>query len=87
VPVDGPVKAAGRVTPGRLPATTVARTVYRGPYEGLGSAWGQFMAWIAAQGHTPAQDLWEVYAAGPESGPDPAAWRTELNRPLARAST
>jgi hypothetical protein len=24
-------------------------------------------------------------AAGPESSPDPAAWRTELNRPLARA--
>ncbi len=27
-------------------------------------------------------DLWECYAAGPESGPDPAKWRTELNRPL-----
>ena len=23
-----------------------------------------------------------VAAAGPESGPDPATWRTELNRPL-----
>jgi len=30
------------------------------------------------------QDLWEVYVAGPESGPDPATWRTELNRPLSR---
>jgi effector-binding domain-containing protein len=60
----------------------VARTVYRGPYEGLGTAWGEFNAWIAANGHTPAPDLWECYVAGPESSPDPATWRTELNRPL-----
>ena len=39
---------------------------------------------VAAGGHTPAPDLWECYVAGPESGPDPAAWRTELNRPLLR---
>ena len=30
------------------------------------------MAWIDAEGHTPAPDLWEIYVAGPESGPDPA---------------
>ena len=34
-------------------------------------------------GHRPAEDLWERYVKGPESGPDPAAYRTELNRPLA----
>ena len=37
-----------------------------------------------AQGHMPGQDLWERHVAGPESNPDPATWRTELNRPLAR---
>jgi effector-binding domain-containing protein len=82
VPVASPVVAMGRVQPGRLPATTVARTIYRGPYEGLGPAWGEFGAWIAANGHKPAANLWECYAAGPESSPDPANWRTELNRPL-----
>ena len=82
VPVTAPVSAAGRVKPGQLPAATVARTLYRGPYEELGSAWGEFCAWIAAEGHTPAPDLWECYVVGPESSPDPAAWRTELNRPL-----
>ena len=82
VPVTTPVAAAGRVKPGQLPATKVARTVYRGPYEGLGAAWGEFDAWIAAQGLKPGPDLWECYVAGPESGPDPATWRTELNRPL-----
>ena len=82
VPVTAPVSAVGRVKPGQLPAATVARTVYRGPYEGLGDAWGEFDSWIAASGHTPGPDLWECYLAGPESNPDPASFRTELNRPL-----
>jgi effector-binding domain-containing protein len=82
VPVTVPVRAAGRVKPSQLPAATVARTIYHGGYEGLAAAWGEFDAWIEANGHTRAPDLWECYVAGPESGPDPAQWRTELNRPL-----
>jgi effector-binding domain-containing protein len=87
VPVSAPVSATGRVRPGELRAATVARTVYHGPYEGLGAAWGEFDAWIAAEGHTPDVDLWECYVTGPESSPDPAAWRTELNRPLIRPAS
>jgi effector-binding domain-containing protein len=84
VPVTAPISATGRVESGQLPAAAVARTVYHGPYEGLGPAWGEFDAWVAANGHTPAPDLWECYVSGPESNPDPATWRTELNRPLLR---
>jgi effector-binding domain-containing protein len=84
VPVATPIAGAGRVEPGELPATTVARTVYHGGYEGLGDGWGELMAWIEAEGLTPAPDLWECYVTGPESGPDPATWITELNRPLVR---
>ncbi|MGH7646219.1 MAG: GyrI-like domain-containing protein [Gemmatimonadales bacterium] len=84
VPVTGPISAAGRVKAGQLPPATVARTVYRGPYEGLGAAWAEFDGWITAEGHMPAPDLWECYVAGPESNADPATWRTELNRPLSR---
>ncbi|HEU4365434.1 MAG TPA: AraC family transcriptional regulator, partial [Candidatus Krumholzibacteria bacterium] len=69
---------------GELPAAKVVRTVYHGDYEGLGNAWGEFEKLIAAEGHKTAADLWECYVAGPETGPDPAKWRTELNRPLAR---
>jgi len=86
VPVPTPIAAAGRVKPAQLPATIVARSVYHGGYEGLASAWGKLNAWIAAEGHTPGPDLWESYVAGPESSPDPAAWRTELNRPLTRTA-
>ena len=82
VPVAAAVRPAGRVVPAKLPATRVARANYRGPYEGLGAAWGEFTHWIEAQGLRQAEDLWESYAAGPESSPDPAQWRTELTRPL-----
>lgn len=82
VKVAGPVKAVGRVKSGQLPAVKVARTVYRGPYEGLPSAWGEFNSWIKANGHQQAEDLWELYAIGPQSTPDSANFQTELNRPL-----
>jgi len=82
IKVAAPVTAAGRVQPGALPAVRAARTVYSGGYEGLPGAWGAFMAWIKENGHAPAEDLWEVYAVGPQSSSNPADWRTELVRPL-----
>jgi effector-binding domain-containing protein len=82
VPVATPIAPVRRVQAGELASRKVARTVYRGRYEGLPGAWGEFEKWVAANGHEAAADLWEVYAVGPESGPDSSAWRTELNRPL-----
>lgn len=81
-PVSAPVRPTGRVRPGRIPSVRVARTIYRGPYEGLFQAWKEVNAWVDASGHKGASQLWERYLAGPESGPDPSRWRTELNRPL-----
>ena len=51
-PVASAVVALGRVKAGELAARTVARTRYRGPYEGLGEAWCQFRAWVKENGHT-----------------------------------
>ena len=82
VPVNVAVTASGRVVPSQLPASRVARSVYQGPYEGLGAAWGEFGNWISGNGHTPAPSLWECYLEGPESGNDATQWRTQLNRPL-----
>jgi effector-binding domain-containing protein len=82
VPVSGPVTPAGRVEQGSLPAARVARTVLHGNYDGLPGGWGEFLEWIAVEGHQTAPELWEVYVKGPESDPNPAAWRTELNKPL-----
>jgi effector-binding domain-containing protein len=83
VPVKKPVTATGRVKPATLAARKVVRTVYHGGYEGLGEAWGELLDWIKKEGHETADDLWEVYAAGPETGKDQSTWRTELNKPLA----
>ena len=93
IPVPVPVAAAGRVRAGELPTTRVARTIYRGPYEGLHEAWREFGERaerelgdrLQAEGLRPGSTLWERYVAGPESSPDPTDWRTELNRPLVRA--
>ena len=82
VPVASSVTPAGRVKPSIWPAMKVARTIYSGPYEGLAEAWGEFDHWIVAQGHTPSEDLWERYLAGPGSSPDSVNFRTELSRPL-----
>jgi uncharacterized protein YndB with AHSA1/START domain/effector-binding domain-containing protein len=83
-PVAAPIAAADRVRPAQWPAGTAAQALHHGSYEGLGASWGNLDHWIAAEGHTPAPDLWESYAVDPESSADPAAWRTELTRPLIR---
>jgi len=82
VPVAQVVAPAGRVAAGVLPAARVVRATYAGGYEGLGAAWGELLAWVEANGLRSRDDLWECYLRGPESGSDPALWRTELNRPL-----
>lgn len=81
-PVNRPIAPAGRVKMSKLPAAKVVRTIYQGGYEGLGAAWGEFCAWIEAEGLNAQDSLWECYLSGPELSPDPDTWRTELNRPL-----
>ncbi len=83
IPVARPIAPAGDVLPRAWPAMRAAHATLRGGYEGLAAGWGALDTWIAGQGLAPCADLFEVYAVGPEAGPDPAAWRTELVRPLA----
>ena len=82
VPVSKEVTPTGRVQPGRLDERKVARTIYRGPYEGLREGWKQFSEWINKQGYKAAEERWECYLKGPEGSADPAEWETELNRPI-----
>ena len=81
-PVGSAVVPRGRVKMSTLPAGMVACKVYRGPYEGLGAAWGQLFAWMESERLSGKGSLWESYVSGPESTPDPQNWRTELNCPL-----
>ena len=61
VPVNSPVAPSGRVKMSKLPAAKIVRTSYRGEYEGLGAAWGEFCAWIEAEGLWVQDRLWECY--------------------------
>ncbi len=87
-PIAAPLREGGRVKAGELPAARVARTIYRGPYEGLHAAWEEFGRWLARDKRVdpaaigPIKTLWERYLVGPETSSDPAEWRTELNLPL-----
>jgi effector-binding domain-containing protein len=82
VPVSDPVTPVERVKQSELPAAKVARTIYTGPYEGLGDAWGEFTDLIEAQGLKCAPNLWECYLTDPTTTPNPADYQTELNHPL-----
>lgn len=82
IPIAGTITPSGRVKAGELPARKVARALYQGPYEEIRTGWGELEKWIKANGHTPADGLWECYIKGPESGPDASQWKTGLNRPL-----
>ena len=81
-PVNTPITPTGRVKMSKIPAGKIVRTIYRGRYEGLASAWGEFCAWIETEGLSVQDSLWECYVAGPESSTDFGKWCTELNRPL-----
>ncbi|MGV3661035.1 MAG: GyrI-like domain-containing protein [Prosthecobacter sp.] len=83
VPTSKEMAPVGRVQPGGLPAASIVRTVYTGPYEGLGQAWGDFQDLVEGEGWTLGPNLWERYLEGPESGRDDSTYRTELNQTVA----
>lgn len=82
MPVASEVKASGRMQPGVWPAMKMVRTIYRGGYEGLPSAWGEFIAWTESNNVKIGEEIWERYLINPNSESDPSKWQTELNRPL-----
>lgn len=78
-PVSQPVKVEGRVINSALPAVTVVRSVYTGPYEGLAQAWPALQNWVRSNGHGETGKFWECYLTNPEEVKDPKNYRTELN--------
>jgi effector-binding domain-containing protein len=68
--------ARGRVVASTLPGGRVARTVHRGPYEGLHAAHRAVLDWCAQHGHALSGVRWEVYG---HHHPDPAQLETEVS--------
>ena len=82
LPVAFPIRPSGRVDPGQLPDSTVARAIHHGPLTHLSDAWADLDRWVASRPHRPATDLWERYITDPTTVTDPSQHQTELNRPL-----
>jgi effector-binding domain-containing protein len=82
-PTSGPVETDDDVVTSHLPGGRVARLVHEGSFDQLGSSWGRLGAWMAAEGLTPGDDMWEVYITEPSPEMDPADLRTELNWTIA----
>lgn len=76
---DEPVEVDGlRVAASVLPAGDVAVTSHLGGFDGLGRAWGDFLAEIGAMGWAPGVPFWETYVSEPSPDMDPADLRTDL---------
>ena len=78
-PVTKAIKPVGRVISGTLPAEKIVRSIYHGPYEGLGSAWGELQSWVRARKLAESGRFWECYLDDPAKVEDPKEYRTELN--------
>ncbi len=65
-----------------LPATTVAWTLHRGPYDEIGPAYRTVTSWVAEHGHDVAGPPREVYLTDPSETPDPADFLTEVQIPI-----
>ncbi len=85
-PVAGAVPADERVQARELPAVEqMACLIHAGGYETVGGTYGQLMAWAEANGYRVAGPVREVYLQGPESGPDPSTYITEIQFPVEKA--
>jgi effector-binding domain-containing protein len=73
------LEPSGRMVAGELPAARIVRTVHHGSYDGLPAAWQAFSERIRDAGILVADEFRERYVVGPEAGPDPSHWRTELS--------
>lgn len=78
-PVSKAIKPIGRVVNGSLPAEKLVRSVYQGPYEGLGNAWGELQGWVRERKLAESGRFWECYLGNPQEVNDPKDYRTELN--------
>jgi effector-binding domain-containing protein len=73
----------GEVGASELPGGRIAVVVHRGPYAGLGDAYGRLHDWIHDQGEEDGPGPWETYIDSPEEVEDVSALRTEIRWPVA----
>jgi effector-binding domain-containing protein len=83
VAADATVEESAGVHRRELPGGPVAYTVHVGPYSTIGAAYAALYAWVEREGHRPLGPAREIYIVGPDQERNPAAYRTELEVPIA----
>lgn len=77
-PVASPFAGSGDVVGEVLPAAHGVEAVHIGSYATLSATYEAMERWMRENGVTPSEEMWEFYETGPESGTDPASWRTRI---------
>jgi len=82
MPVAPGVAGEGPVEATVLPGGSMASTVHKGPYDGLGQAYGALVGWVQEHGHRPAGPMRDIYLTDPDQVP-PEEYLTEVQWPIA----
>lgn len=82
VPVDKVLEPAGRLGSRVLEGGRMVSILHAGPYEEVGKAYEALGAYLKENGLESAGPPREVYIVGPETGRDPAEYRTEVMWPV-----
>ena len=83
LPVATPVNETGRVKNSVLPAASFVEAVYEGPYDGLPSAWQEFVDGIKNKGLDTDEVFFERYSRSNTPDKDPSTYVTTLYKRLA----
>jgi len=75
LPAEGLVAAV-------LPAGRAAVTVHEGAYDTITTTYSELTAWFEKEHLIPGPVMWEEYLVGPDSGAEPAQWRTRIVWPV-----
>jgi effector-binding domain-containing protein len=81
-PVGQPVTPGPGLVSATLPGGSTVEAIHTGPYDSLTATYAEVTSWIAAQGLTPAEEMWEEYLVGPDAEPDPSRWQTRIVFPV-----
>lgn len=85
VPVEGDVRAVGRVVPYVVPAAELAVLTHRGSLTDLDVTYGQLGSYAAAHEISIEGPLRESYLVSADDTSDPEQWITEIGWPIFRA--
>lgn len=82
IPVDGKVRAIGRVSPRVVPAVELATLVHKGSHANIDLAYGSLATYVTRHALAVEGPLREYYLVGPQDTSDASAWRTEIGWPI-----